>query len=71
MDKELTERESEILTLLCSDLSLQEVAEDLFISYNTVQFHVKNMKKKCNIKNLHGLVAFNAEKNNTIYCQSN
>jgi DNA-binding CsgD family transcriptional regulator len=63
MDKKpvtLTEREEEILKLLCNDLSLKEVADDLYISYHTVQFHVKSLKIKYDVKTLHGLVvAFN------------
>jgi DNA-binding CsgD family transcriptional regulator len=53
----LTNREEEILQQLQNDLSLQEVAKELFISYDTVQFHIKSMKSKHNVNTLHGLVA--------------
>jgi DNA-binding CsgD family transcriptional regulator len=59
MDKKsvtLTEREEEILQLLCNDLSLQAIADELHISYHTVQFHVKSLKTKYDVKTLHGLV---------------
>jgi DNA-binding CsgD family transcriptional regulator len=51
-----TEREVEILQQLCKDLSLQEVADTLHISYHTVQFHIKSLKIKYDVNTLHGLM---------------
>ena len=52
-----TDREHEVLQLLLNDLSLSEVADEMGISYDTVQFHLKNLKHKYEVKTLHGLVA--------------
>jgi DNA-binding NarL/FixJ family response regulator len=46
----LVEREMEVLDLLVKRYSNQEIAEALFISRNTVKFHVKNIYIKMNIK---------------------
>ena len=42
----LTEREMEILRLLCKHMSGKEIAEELFISENTVKYHKANMLAK-------------------------
>jgi DNA-binding CsgD family transcriptional regulator len=64
--KSLTKRETEIAQQLNNDLSLQEVAKELYLSYDTVQFHIKSMKSKHNVNTLHGLVAKLTNQNNTI-----
>ncbi|MFT6215100.1 MAG: signal transduction histidine kinase/DNA-binding NarL/FixJ family response regulator [Roseivirga sp.] len=46
----LVEREVEVLDLLVKRYPNQEIAEALFISRNTVKFHVKNIYIKMNIK---------------------
>ena len=43
---EFTERELEVLRLLAEGLTDKEVAERLFLSVNTVRFHVKNLISK-------------------------
>jgi hypothetical protein len=43
---DLTERETQILQLLCQACSYQEIAKKLHISLNTVKFHVKNIYSK-------------------------
>ncbi len=45
----LSERELEVLRLLSAHLSSTEVAEKLFISVNTVRFHVKNIYGKLGV----------------------
>ncbi|MBN1978103.1 MAG: tetratricopeptide repeat protein [Anaerolineae bacterium] len=45
----LSERELEVLRLLNAHLSNTEVAEKLFISVNTVRFHVKNIYGKLGV----------------------
>ena len=44
----LTPRELEVLRLLPSRLSLREVADELFISMNTLKFHLKVIYRKLN-----------------------
>lgn len=47
---ELTNREKEILELLVQGLSDLEISSKLFISNNTVRFHISNLLKKTNSK---------------------
>ncbi len=42
----LTEREMEVLRLMCKHLTSKEIAEELFISQNTVKYHKTNMLAK-------------------------
>ena len=42
----LTEREMEVLRLMCRHLTSREIAEELYISDNTVKFHKSNMLAK-------------------------
>lgn len=42
----LTEREMEVLRLLCKHMTNKEIAAELFISENTVKFHKSNMLAK-------------------------
>jgi LuxR family transcriptional regulator, maltose regulon positive regulatory protein len=44
--EELTERELEVLRLLPSRLTLREIADELFISINTLKFHLKVIYRK-------------------------
>lgn len=45
----LSERETEVLTLLASGKSYNSVAETLFISVNTIRFHIKNIYEKLQV----------------------
>ncbi|MFD2561143.1 response regulator [Aquimarina rubra] len=45
----LSERETEVLTLLASGKSYNSVAKALFISVNTIRFHVKNIYEKLQV----------------------
>jgi DNA-binding NarL/FixJ family response regulator len=47
----LTERETEILLLLCAGVKNEEIARRLFISPNTVKTHIYNIFKKINVPN--------------------
>ncbi|MCK6606182.1 MAG: response regulator transcription factor [Ignavibacteriaceae bacterium] len=49
--KEFTEREHEVLDLLCSGKSYQFIADKLFIDRSTVKFHIKNIYKKLGAAN--------------------
>jgi two-component system nitrate/nitrite response regulator NarL len=58
----LTKREIEVLKLIASGYSNQEIANILYISYNTVDTHRKNIMHKLAIKNTAGLVRYAIEK---------
>jgi LuxR family maltose regulon positive regulatory protein len=45
----LTERELEVLRFLTTHLSSTEIAEELFISVNTVRYHIKNIYGKLDV----------------------
>ena len=45
----LSERETEVLTQLASGKSYNSVAQALFISVNTIRFHVKNIYEKLQV----------------------
>jgi DNA-binding NarL/FixJ family response regulator len=57
-EAELSEREIEILLLICSGLSNQEIGDRLFISKRTVEKHRANIHSKTNCKNAAGLVMY-------------
>jgi len=42
----LSERELEVLHILARGLSYEEIGQQLFLSLNTIQFHVKNIYRK-------------------------
>lgn len=50
IEANLTTRESEILECVASGKTNQEIGDQLFISINTVKYHVKNLYDKLNIK---------------------
>jgi len=62
---ELTDREIEILYLICKGLSNQEIADQLFLSKRTVDKHRENLLLKTGSKNTASLVIF-AIKNGVI-----
>jgi LuxR family maltose regulon positive regulatory protein len=45
----LTERERDVLRLLSGELSLREIAGELYISYNTVKGHAKSIYRKLGV----------------------
>jgi len=47
----LTPREKEILLLVSKGLTNKQIAEQLFISENTVKNHIKNLLEKLNLEN--------------------
>ena len=49
--KDISKREREIISLLIAGKSNKEIASELFISYNTVKTHVKNIYRKLEITN--------------------
>lgn len=46
----LTEREMEILRLMCKYMTSKEIADELFITERTVKFHKANMLAKTGFK---------------------
>lgn len=55
---ELTNREKEILQLICEQYTAPEIAAKLFLSSRTVDGHRNNLLSKLNCKNVAGLVVF-------------
>ncbi|AXO80487.1 DNA-binding response regulator [Olleya aquimaris] len=53
-----TKRETEVLTLICKQLTTSDIAEKLFISPRTVEGHRNNLLLKTESKNVAGLVIY-------------
>lgn len=56
--EDISDREKEILLLICKGLSNQEIAEELFISKRTVDKHRANILAKTSCKNTANLVVY-------------
>ncbi len=54
----LTERELEVVQLLCDEYTTKEIAQKLFLSPNTIETHRKNILKKTGCRSTVGLVRF-------------
>ena len=54
----ITEREKEVLKLLCDELNSREISERLFISERTVETHRKNLMRKTSATNTVGLIKY-------------
>jgi DNA-binding NarL/FixJ family response regulator len=52
----LTKREKEILQLIASNMNSQQIADKLFLSLKTIEFHRSNLLMKLNAKNAAALV---------------
>lgn len=57
-EKNVTERELEVLKLLAQELTSKQIAEKLFISERTVETHRKNLMRKTGANNAIGLVRY-------------
>lgn len=57
----LSNREREVLNLICKEFSSQEISEKLFISFHTVESHRANLMYKAGVKNTAGLVRWAVE----------
>lgn len=60
---ELTEREVDVLRLVCQQQSTKEIADSLFISPKTVETHKTNLMIKTCVKNMAGLVIYAVQNN--------
>lgn len=58
----LTNREREIIRLICLQYSTKEIADMLFINYRTVEGHRNNLLLKTQSKNMAGLVLYSLRK---------
>lgn len=54
----LSKRETEVLQLLAEGISYKMVADKLFLSFNTVNTHVKNIYQKLHVSSLGEAIAF-------------
>jgi DNA-binding NarL/FixJ family response regulator len=54
----LTERETQVLKLLAEGLSYKMVADKLFLSFNTVNTHVKHIYEKLHVSSLGEAIAY-------------
>lgn len=52
----LTPREKEILSLISKELTVDEIASQLFLSKNTIETHKKNIFLKLQVHNVTGLI---------------
>lgn len=57
-----TEREKDIIQLICQGSTSKEVARTLYISQRTVEGHRTRIMQKMNVKSIAGLVAYACEK---------
>ncbi|MEZ4829849.1 MAG: response regulator transcription factor [Bacteroidia bacterium] len=55
---ELSDREQEVLQLICEQYTTSEIGEKLFISSRTVDGHRNNLLQKLNCRNTAGLVVY-------------
>jgi two-component system nitrate/nitrite response regulator NarL len=55
---ELTGREKDVLRLIVKELTSHEIADQLCISFHTVETHRKNLISKLQVKNIAGLVKY-------------
>lgn len=56
--KFLTEKEKEILNMIAQNKTTKEIAEELFLSYKTIENHRTNICKKLNISGCNALLKF-------------
>lgn len=58
----LSNREKEIVTMVAMELTSKEIADQLFLSYHTVERHRKNVLAKLGLKNSAGLTRYAIKK---------
>jgi DNA-binding NarL/FixJ family response regulator len=62
-EEDLSEREIEVLKLICQQYTAPQIAEKLFISPRTVEGHKSNLLLKTSARNIAGLVIYAVQKN--------
>jgi DNA-binding NarL/FixJ family response regulator len=55
---EFSEREKEIIAMICREMTNKEIAEKLFLSVRTVEGHRLNLLEKMGVKNSVGMVVY-------------
>jgi len=58
----LTNRQIEILKLLCNGLTHKDIARKLKLSVKTVDAHIANIRTKIRVNNLAGLIRYGLKK---------
>jgi DNA-binding NarL/FixJ family response regulator len=58
---DISQRELDVLKLICEEMNTQEIADKLFISKHTVETHRANLLLKVGVKNTAGLVKWAVE----------
>lgn len=58
----ITSREREVLTLIAYEHTAKEIANMLYVSYETVNSHRKNIIQKLGVKNTAGMVRVAVER---------
>jgi len=61
-ESSISDREKEVLIMIASEFSNQEIADKLFISIRTVETHKRNLLEKTGCKNVAGLVMYAVER---------
>lgn len=59
---ELTDREQEVLTMIQRGMTNAQIARDLFISPNTVKFHVANLLRRLGVPNREAAAALGTQR---------
>jgi len=62
-EDELSEREIEVLRLICQQYTAQQIADQLFISPRTVEGHKSSLLLKTGTRNIAGLVIYAIQRN--------
>jgi DNA-binding NarL/FixJ family response regulator len=62
-EEELTDREMDVLKLICQQYTAPQIAEMLYISPRTVEGHKSNLLIKTSARNLAGLVIYAVQRN--------
>ncbi|HMS69295.1 MAG TPA: response regulator transcription factor [Saprospiraceae bacterium] len=58
----LSDRETEVITLLAQGKSYKSIGETLYISRNTIKFHIKNIYEKLEVNNREDAISLASEK---------
>jgi DNA-binding CsgD family transcriptional regulator len=62
-ESELSERETEVLRLICQQKTAKEIGDIMFITQRTAEGHKNNLFAKTGAKNIAGLVIYAIQHN--------